>query len=60
MTDMSKSKKIISIVGVCSNCENRENCDFVQGINSYVRDSECADRISDVEITVYSCDDYEY
>jgi len=59
MPDLNKKEKAINITGVCINCINRRDCDFTRGIHTYVRDNKCANGISDVEITVYSCENYE-
>lgn len=59
MVEIDKKEKAIAITGICTNCGSRKNCDFTRNINTYVRDNRCAKRISDVEITVYSCENYE-
>lgn len=52
-------EKTIDMSGICINCDNRRNCDFMRNIKSYVRDQRCANRIKDIEISVYSCENYE-
>lgn len=59
MANLKKKERAISIAGICTNCEGRIDCHFTKGINSYIRNHKCADHISDIEITVYSCDNYK-
>lgn len=56
---MIKEEKTIDMSGICDSCDNRINCDFVRNIKSYVRYQKCANRIRDVEISIYSCENYE-
>lgn len=52
-------KKVVEISGICTNCNSRETCDFIKNIKSYIKDNKCSRNISDVDISVYSCGDYE-
>lgn len=59
MHDQNKKEKSIDITGMCVNCRDRKNCDFITGVNTHIRDNRSASCVSDAEITVYSCDSYE-
>ncbi len=52
-------EKIVSISGLCTNCINEKICDFVKDIKIFVANKKCAEKVSDTELTVYSCDEYE-
>lgn len=57
--DMYKVEKAISISGICTNCQNEKICDFIKGVKIFITNKNCAEKISDTELTVYSCDEYE-
>lgn len=54
-----KTEKIVSISGLCTNCNKEKTCDFIKDIDTFVNNQKCAERILDTEITIYSCGDYE-
>jgi len=52
-------EKVVSISGLCTNCKNEKTCDFVKDVRVFVTNKKCAEKVSDTELTVYSCEDYE-
>ncbi len=57
---MYKNKeKIINISGICTNCINGKECDFLREFKVFIRDKKCADKIIDSEMNIFSCERYE-
>jgi hypothetical protein len=52
-------EKVVSMSGLCTNCNNEKTCDFVKDIKIFVANNKCAEKVLDIELTVYSCDKYE-
>lgn len=51
--------KVVSISGICTNCKNEKTCDFVKDVKIFIANKKYAEKVSDTELTVYSCDRYE-
>lgn len=56
---VEKVEKVVSISGLCTNCKNEKTCDFVKDVKILVANKECAEKVLDTELTVYSCDKYD-
>lgn len=56
----NKKEIAIEIAGICIDCDNVSNCDFIKDIKSYIMTGKSAGPISDIEIDIFSCDKYEF
>ena len=54
-----KIQKVVSISGICTNCNKEKTCDFIKDVDVFIKDKKCAEKILDTEISIYSCDGYE-
>ena len=54
-----KIEKIVSMTGLCTNCNKEKTCDFIKDIDVFIKDKKCAEKILDTEVSIYSCNDYE-
>lgn len=52
------TEKIIEITGLCENCNNRLDCDFIKDIKTFMIERKSAEKIIDTNIAIYSCDKY--
>lgn len=52
------AEKIIEMTGLCENCDNRSDCDFIKDIKTFMIERKSAEKIIDTSIAIYSCDKY--
>lgn len=52
--------RTINISGVCVDCNNKKDCDFVKEVKSFIRNKLFLYNVTDSEICVYACDDFEH
>ena len=52
-------EKIVSISGLCTNCNKEKTCGFIKDIDVFIKDKKCAEKILDTEVSIYSCKGYE-
>ncbi len=52
------AEKIIEMTGLCENCDNRSDCDFIKEIRIFMKEKRSAEKIIDTNIAIYSCDNY--
>ncbi len=52
------TEKVIDITGLCENCDNKWECDFIKEIRIFMKEKSSAEKIIDTNIAIYSCDKY--
>lgn len=57
--NVEEAEKVMIISGLCTNCKNEKTCDFVKEVKMFLADKKCAEKILDIETTIYSCDNYD-